>query len=129
MSATRDRPSPGTAPDHWATIGEAGMSAGLWLLWFVHRTLGRWGFRVLMAPAVVWFVALRPVARHASIEYLTRDGVLSPASGTLARWSAAIRHFQSSTRRWSGAAAWTSATRRRSSTRASAPTWPPGAAA
>lgn len=95
MSATRDRPSPGTAPDHWATIGEAGMSAGLWLLWFVHRTLGRWGFRVLMAPAVVWFVALRPVARHASIEYLTRVGVLSPASGTLARWRAAIRHFQS----------------------------------
>lgn len=91
MSAVGDAPR----PVHWATLGEAGLSAGLWLLWFAHRLLGRWGFRVLMAPAIVWFVAVRPVARRASVEYLRRVGVLPAGAGRVRAWAGAMRHFSS----------------------------------
>ena len=83
------------AESHWAALGEAGLSAGLWLLWFVHRLLGRWGFRVLLAPAIVWFVAVRPVARRASIDYLLRVGALPEGATRPRRWLAATRHFAS----------------------------------
>ncbi len=82
-------------PVHWATLGEAGLSAGLWLLWFVHRLFGRWAFRALMAPATLWFVAARPVARRASIDYLRRVGVLPAGAGRLRAWMGAVRHFSS----------------------------------
>lgn len=91
MSAVGDAPR----PVHWATLGEAGLSVGLWLLWFTHRVLGRWGFRLLMAPAIVWFVLVRPVARRASIDYLRRIGELPPDAGRLRAWRAAMRHFMS----------------------------------
>lgn len=71
------------------------MSAGLWFLWSVHRVFGRWGFRVLTAPAIVWFVAVRPVARRASIDYLRRVGALPATAGIGRAWFAAMRHFMS----------------------------------
>ena len=59
---------------HWANIGEAGFVFGTWILYFVDRWLGRWPFRVLLAPVLVFYVWRMRVARLASQEYLRRLG-------------------------------------------------------
>lgn len=68
------------------------MSAGLWFLYWSHRVFGRGVYRALMWPVSWYFVAVRPVARRASIDYLQRAGQLAPHASTWARWRAAARH-------------------------------------
>jgi predicted LPLAT superfamily acyltransferase len=61
---------------HWATLREAGLSAGLWFLYGVYRCGGRWLYRLILWPVALYFTLTRGVARRASIEYLARVGVL-----------------------------------------------------
>ena len=80
---------------HWALVPEAGLTLGLWLMYGCHALFGRAPFRALMWPVSWYYITVRPVARHASIEYLTRLGKL-PADAVIWRqWRAAAQHVHS----------------------------------
>ncbi|MCP5266010.1 MAG: hypothetical protein H6934_07845 [Burkholderiaceae bacterium] len=78
---------------HWAGIGEAGLSIGIWFLYTVNRVFGRSVFRVLLAPALLYFALVRPSARRGSAEYLRRVGVIAPDAGAITRLTWVLRHF------------------------------------
>lgn len=63
---------------HWGNIAEAGFAFGTWFLYFVDRFLGRWPFRVVLAPVLLFYVARHKLARTSSREYFERLGL--PAS-------------------------------------------------
>ena len=81
-------------PPHWASLREAGLSAGLWFLYGVNKWGGRWLFRVLLWPVAVYFTATRGIARRASAEYLERVGVLPAGASLLSRWWHVTRHIE-----------------------------------
>ncbi|MDZ5459471.1 LpxL/LpxP family acyltransferase [Azohydromonas lata] len=90
--------SPAAAP-HWARIGESSFVLGMWLLYGVHRLLGRLPFRLCLYPVVAWYWATRPQARRASLQYLQRlqaahDGAVC-AAGTAPGLRHSLRHFLS----------------------------------
>lgn len=70
---------------HWASLREAGLSAGLWFLYGVYRCGGRWLYRLILWPVAFYFTLTRGVARRASIEYQQRLGVLAPDAGWVSR--------------------------------------------
>lgn len=78
---------------HWARLGETTFVGGTWLLYGVHRWLGRWPFRLCLYPVVLAWWLGSPVARRASLDYLRRlqaaTGVLGATPG---RWLS-LRHF------------------------------------
>lgn len=67
---------------HWAEMGESTFVLGIWLLYWVHRLLGRWPFRLCLYPVVFVHWLGRPVVRQASLQYLTR---VEQATGALGR--------------------------------------------
>jgi len=67
---------------HWAEMGESTFVLGIWLLYWVHRLLGRWPFRLCLYPVVLVHWLGRPVVRQASLQYLTR---VEQATGALGR--------------------------------------------
>ncbi|MDR7332785.1 acyltransferase [Roseateles asaccharophilus] len=72
---------------HWAAMGEDTFVAGIWLLFFVHRLLGRAVFRALLWP-IVWFYWLaRPTLRAHSLGYLRR---IQPTAG----WREGLMHVR-----------------------------------
>lgn len=71
---------------HWAAIEEASFVAGMRLLFWVCRVFGRWPFRVVLYPVLLWYVLTQPRARRASGGYLARAGVPHGVMGVL-------RHF------------------------------------
>lgn len=83
------------AATHWADMGESTFAAGIWLLYGVHRVLGRLPLRVLLYPVVFYHWLMHPAARRASLEYLQRmqqaHGVIGAAPG----WRHTLRHFLS----------------------------------
>lgn len=60
---------------HWGNVAEAGFAFGTWFMYFVDRFLGRWPFRVLLAPVLVFYVLRHKLARRSSQEYLGRLGI------------------------------------------------------
>lgn len=60
------------APRHWAQMGESTFVLGIWLLYWIHRVLGRWPFRVVVMPVVFVYWLTRPSLRAASLGYLER---------------------------------------------------------
>ncbi|MCE9667100.1 acyltransferase [Myxococcus stipitatus] len=70
---------------HWAEVGESTFVLGIWLLYWIHRLLGRWPFRVCLFPVVLVHWLARPVVREASLQYLSRlessTGALGHAPG------------------------------------------------
>ncbi|NTX14020.1 acyltransferase [Myxococcus sp. CA051A] len=69
-------------PRHWAEMGESTFVLGIWLLYWVHRLLGRWPFRLCLYPVVLVHWLARPVVRKASLQYLSR---VEQATGALGR--------------------------------------------
>lgn len=57
---------------HWARIGERGNIAGMRLMVATQRHLGRWPFRLLLWPVMLWYFLLHGTARRASQAYLLR---------------------------------------------------------
>lgn len=57
---------------HWARIGERGSIAGMHLMVVTQRRLGRWPFRLLLWPIMLWYFLLHGTARRASQAYLLR---------------------------------------------------------
>ena len=78
---------------HWANLGESTFVGGIWFLYGVYRLFGRVPFLLLMYPVVFYYWLLRPVARRASMEYLTRlqrsHAVFDAAPGV----GHSLRHF------------------------------------
>ncbi|MGC0151703.1 acyltransferase [Chromobacterium vaccinii] len=67
---------------HWAGIGENTFVAGISLLYWVHRLLGRRLFRACLLPIVACYWLACAPARAASLQYLQR---LQAHSGALGR--------------------------------------------
>ncbi|MDR1889883.1 MAG: acyltransferase [Zoogloeaceae bacterium] len=78
---------------HWAEIKEAGFVGGMRFLFWVHRYGGAWLFRALLFFVMLWFFATRPLARHASLEYLTRLHQESRGATPAPNWRNCFRHF------------------------------------
>ncbi|WP_199136301.1 acyltransferase [Delftia sp. ASV31] len=81
------------SPHHWAQIGESTCVGGMWLLYQLHRWLGRWPFLLCLYPVVGYYWLTRPVARRASLQYLQR---LQQAHSLWPRgpgWVHGLRHF------------------------------------
>ena len=87
-----------TAPNspqssHWAQIQESTFVGGMWLLYHVHRLLGRWPFLLCLYPVVAYYWLARPVAQRASLQYLQRlnafHGLWRKSPGRLH----SMRHF------------------------------------
>ena len=82
-------------PPHWASLREAGLSAGLWFLYGVYRCGGRWLYRLILWPVAFYFALTRSVARRASVEYLQRMGLLAADAPLATRWWQVTRHIES----------------------------------
>ena len=78
---------------HWAEIGESTFVLGIWLLFWIHRVLGRWPFRLCIYPvvAVHWFT--HRLARQASLQYFERLQAHTGALGRAPNWRDGIRHL------------------------------------
>lgn len=78
---------------HWAELGETTSVAGVRLLCGVYHLLGRWPFRLCLAPVVLAHWLGNRTARHASLDYLQRlqrhAGVFAGQPG----WRESLRHF------------------------------------
>jgi predicted LPLAT superfamily acyltransferase len=59
---------------HWANVGEASFAFGTWILYFINRYLGRWPFRIVLAPVLLFYILRHPIARVASRDYFQRLG-------------------------------------------------------
>lgn len=85
---------PQTPPTHWAQIGESSFVAGMWLLYQIHRLLGRWPFLLCLYPVVSYYWLSRPLARQSSLDYLQRmqqaHGLWPHSPG----WRESLRHFR-----------------------------------
>lgn len=75
---------------HWASINEASFVAGMRLLFWIWRVLGRWPFRIVLYPVLAWYIATKPLARRASADYLARVAAFAPAPQGL---FGVVRHF------------------------------------
>lgn len=57
---------------HWWQINEFSFVAGMRLLYWLAQVFGRWPFRVVLYPVLLWYMIFKPSARAASREYLGR---------------------------------------------------------
>lgn len=57
---------------HWASINELSFVTGMHLLFWIYRLFGRWPFRFVLYPVLVWYVLTQPLPRRASLDYLRR---------------------------------------------------------
>ncbi len=63
----------GQPGEHWAQINEFSFVAGMRLLFLaLSRLFGRWPFRLVLYPVLLWYVLTKPAARAASSDYLKR---------------------------------------------------------
>ena len=65
---------PVTTPrgQHWAQINEFSFVAGMRLLFWLCRLVGRWPVRLILYPVSLWYFLTKPAARAASSDYLQR---------------------------------------------------------
>lgn len=80
-------------PRHWADINEFSFLAGMRLLLWLRRVLGRWPFRVALYPVVLWYWITKPAARVASHQYLWRIAEQGGASARKPGYFSVLRHF------------------------------------
>jgi len=84
------------ASRHWAQIDEVSFVAGMRLLFWLGRVLGRWPFRVVLYPVLLWYAIAKPWARAASKDYLRRMATLGGTTGDVgidAGVVGVLRHF------------------------------------
>jgi predicted LPLAT superfamily acyltransferase len=79
-----------TSDGHWASANEFSFLAGMRLLFWICRLFGRWPFRIVLYPVVLWYVLVNHSARAASKNYLQR---MSNYTAINARWWNVVRHF------------------------------------
>jgi len=81
-----------TQARHWASINEASFVAGMHLLFWTYRLFGRWPFRIVLYPVLLWYVMSKPIARRASQSYLQHVAQFIPMNAGM---SGVLRHFAS----------------------------------
>ena len=79
---------------HWASIGEAGAVAGMRIMVWVHRALGRRIFNVVLVPVMAYYFLVRREARRSSVDFLLRVKKYDPTllDGGPVYWLS-FRHF------------------------------------
>lgn len=60
---------------HWAQIEEVSFVAGMRFLFGVYRLFGRWPFRIVLYPVLIWYLTTQARARAASKKYLRYIGL------------------------------------------------------
>jgi predicted LPLAT superfamily acyltransferase len=80
---------------HWAQINEFSFIAGIRLLYWLARVLGRWPFRLALYPVALWYLLAKPLARAASRDYLGRMALFNPALKIDPGPWGVLRHFVS----------------------------------
>ncbi len=78
---------------HWAQMGETTFIFGIWLLYWVHKLLGRWPFLICLYPVVLSHWLMRPALRAASLQYLQRVQAATGALGHEPNWRDSLRHI------------------------------------
>lgn len=78
---------------HWSEIGESTFVVGIWVLYWVHRVLGRWPFRICIYPVVAVHWWTRPLVRKSSQQYFERLQAQTGALGHSPNWRDGIRHL------------------------------------
>lgn len=81
------------AGQHWAQINEVSFIAGMRLLLWLARVFGRWPFRVVLYPVLLWYLVAKPGARTASKNYLRRMASFSQTVGVQVGIFGMLRHF------------------------------------
>ena len=72
MEPALTRPLSQARAPHWAELDEFSFVAGMRLLLWLYRCLGRWPFRALLCPVVFWYLTTQRAARQSSRGYLSR---------------------------------------------------------
>jgi predicted LPLAT superfamily acyltransferase len=78
---------------HWAQINEYSCVAGMRLLYWLARLFGRWPFRLVLYPVLVWYLLARPVTRAASGQYLRRAAAAGASAIGKPNSVSVLRHF------------------------------------
>lgn len=60
------------AQRHWAQINESSFVVGMRLMFWLYRIAGPLPFRLLLYPVLGFYLVTKPIARHASKDYLQR---------------------------------------------------------
>nr|WP_299242078.1 glycosyl transferase [uncultured Halomonas sp.] len=81
------------APHHWARIQESGSVAGMRLMVWIRRHLGRLPFQIMLGPVILYYYLGRALPRRASRRYLERIWPLY--AGSPPRWKKwlGLKHF------------------------------------
>lgn len=84
--------------ESWDQSRERGAYLGIRILFALYRTIGRAGFRIALAPVIIYFFVFNGKARRSSIAFLRR--VHSAGGGAWSKnarpgWRQSIRHFMS----------------------------------
>ena len=83
---------PETPATHWAQISEAGAIGGMRFMFACFKFGGRPLFRVMLAPAILYYFLLNGRARHASLDWLRRLRAQGVVRGGWLYWLG-FRHF------------------------------------
>lgn len=75
---------------HWASINEVTFIAGMRLMFWICKVFGRWPFRLILYPILIWYVLAKSAARHASQTYLKHVNLRQPINTGFIN---VIRHF------------------------------------
>ena len=89
------QPMPASRRQHWAQINEFSFVAGMRLLFSTCRVLGRWPFRIVLYPVLLWYVVTKPDARASSSDYLRRVAAYQGGSHIKPCIVTVLRHFAS----------------------------------
>ena len=89
------QPMAASRGQHWAQINEFSFLAGLRLLYWLARVFGRWPFRVVLYPVLLWYLIAKPGARGASKKYLKRMSSFNSAAAIQRGALGVLRHFAS----------------------------------
>nr|WP_298413053.1 glycosyl transferase [uncultured Halomonas sp.] len=84
--------SPG-APQHWARIQESGSLAGMRIMVWIRRHLGRLPFRIVLGPVIVYYYLGQALPRRASRRYLERIWPLHAGHAPRQPWWLGLKHF------------------------------------
>ncbi|MDF9434019.1 LpxL/LpxP family acyltransferase [Chromohalobacter israelensis] len=78
---------------HWSRIQESGTLAGMRLMVWIRRRLGRWPFRLMLVPVIAYYYVVRHIPRQASQEYLKRIWPLHAGHAPRCVHWLSLRHF------------------------------------
>lgn len=79
-----------TPSRHWSAINDFSFLSGMRLLFWVSKVFGRWPFRLLLYPVLLWYVLFKPAARRASRDYLRHINNIKPIDTSIIK---VIQHF------------------------------------